>query len=303
MCQRRKISSSVVRCWDRTEEELKDFLDNIQEMKAQLPELKGLLAVINTVADPNSKTKSSIETTMQTEELDFAVVPVDIVDNYSWTAGLNAPAALMYQGLRRENKPPENVSMFNISFDVRFDPQDLQNLLNQYRKLGFAITARKGSKNIPLPRANEVAELLRLPFEPAKKYLLGALSNQNIVALARNTATIVPLSEIARLQGYNNACNESGGMEDHEFIVRVILDFLRKGKFGIVKEILRACNNPAYYQDARWDNLTDEAKDKKISRELDAIITIAKNMELRSEETPENNKYVTPEQNRDFNFS
>jgi hypothetical protein len=210
----------------------------------------------------------------------------------------------MEQGLRQKSMSSENVSIFNISFDVKFDQQGLQNLANQWQKSGIAVTAREDSDNVPLPKTDEVTELLRLSYEPTEKDSPGVLINQNIIALARNTATIVPLSEITRLEGYNNEYNESGGMEDHDFIVRLILDFLKKGKFGVVKRILRACNNPAYYQDTRWDALTSESRDEKKNRELGAIKTIAENIiRLHGEGASEENEYVTPEQNRDFRFS
>lgn len=320
----RKKIIAIIRCWDKSEDDLKEVVSRLEKMKLFLPELEGAIFAVDGDHDLRQKTEANLEAVIKREKPSVAAVPVRI-NNYSWTAGFNGPAALLSETAKDQKIPEENIFIFPLSFDVEFSDDELRELAQRFKKTGLVTTAKQTSGEILDEEKKIDLSLLATDLVSHPEKLIGKNSGRKenfnkLVTLARNTATIVPLSEITRMGGYDNSTNEIGGMEDHDLYVRILIEALREGK--ILEEtgdlpneekkkimmarekariLLESLRHPVVYSDLAWNKLKVGAKKEKIKREMSALRTITERITALAENN-DPDKYKTPEKNRDFNF-
>jgi hypothetical protein len=319
----RKIIA-IIRCWDKSKNDLREVVSRLEKMKMFLPELEGAIFAIDGDHDLGQKTDTNLEAVVEKEKPSVAAVPIRI-NNYSWTAGFNGPAALLSETAKEQKISEENIFIFPLSFDVEFNEEELRALAEKFRKTGFVATAKQTSGEIlneekKIDLSFLTTDLISHPEKLIGKNLRGRENFNKLVTLARNTATIVPLSEITRMGGYDNSTNEIGGMEDHDLYVRILIEVLRESKISEktgdlpdeekkkimrarekVRNLLESLRHPVTYSDLAWNKLKVSAKKEKIKREMSALRIITERITALAENS-DSDKYKTPEQNRDFNF-
>ncbi|HII15962.1 MAG TPA: hypothetical protein HA362_06640 [Nanoarchaeota archaeon] len=283
--KRAKAVVGVVRRWDASKEELMAFYHRMQEIKHTMPELAGVIFPVNDDADKNHQTSRNLDELIAERQIKHLVAPVRI-QNYSWTAGLNGPAALLYHGLKKMGASTEGSSVFNLSFHTEFDESQLEKLAGHYRNHGLVIATRKDGPAKPNISLRMIADAFS-----------GTAFAEEILYIARNTSFIVPLADIARLKGYSALCNGIGWMEDHEFAARLLFDALTHNDQTKVGAMLSSLRDPVYYTDAAWESLSAGKKRAKLDREIGAVKAIAKNLALLNGAS-----YETPVEDRDFRF-
>lgn len=289
----------AVRCWNKSSSDLEALLSRIAAMKRVLPELRGIFVVINADQDEEHMTRKGLLELVHTQGRDFSVIPLDI-EKYSWTAGLNGPAALLARGLTEEGGAIKSTDIFNFSFGVEFDRASFVDLARRYRDNTYVATIRLNRGRKPAVTRDDVMGIIKNPpVAGVSGNISRIFANPDIMAVARNTATIMPLEEIIALGGYDSARNATGGMEDHDFLMRLLLDALRLGKMGKISAISRALEEPVYYTDHDWDALPDERRAAKLEDEQKALRSVAESLLSRS--GTEN--WSTPLERQDFKFA
>lgn len=319
----RKIIT-IIRCWDKSEDDLKEVVSRLEKMKLFLPELEGAIFAVDGDHDLRKKTDVNLEAVIKREKPSVAAVPVRI-NNYSWTAGFNGPAALLSETAKDQKISEENIFIFPLSFDVEFSDDELRELAQRFKKTGLVTTAKQTGGEIlneeeKIDLSLLATDLVSHPEKLIGKNLRREENFNKLVTLVRNTATIVPLSEITRMGGYDNSTNEIGGMEDHDLYVRILIEVLRGSKIleetenlseeekrkimrarEKARNLLESLRHPVAYSDLAWNKLKVGAKKEKIKREMAALRTITERITALAEsDNPD--KYKTPEKNRDFNF-
>jgi hypothetical protein len=317
--EERKIVA-IIRCWGKSEEDLREVMVRLEKMEKYLPELKGVIFAIDADQGPTDETENNLNAVIGREKSTISVVPLKI-NNYSWTAGFNGPVALLSQSAKEQEIPEENIFIFPLSFDVEFEKKDLQMLAERFRKTGFVMTAKRtGEEFLDKKQSKDLAHLTTDLISHPEKLIEDEEEIKKVVTLARNTATIVPLSEVSHIGGYDNSTNEIGGMEDHDLYLRILIDALHKGKIlekadnfspeekrkiiearAKVKTLLESMRNLVGYSDLAWEELGKDARQKKIKRELSALKIISQRIAALTG-VGDSEKYKTPVENRDFNF-
>jgi hypothetical protein len=315
---------AVIRCWNKNREELAVLFSRLEKMRQIIPELGGAIVAINADQDKDQQTSAGIEEILAKDKLSFSVVPLP-VRGYTWTAGLNGPAALLHQTSQAEHVPEENIFVFNLSFDVEFNDAELEKIAKRFRAGKVIVTARQeGEEDITQERRKEVAriitDVISHPEKKEEEYSGSQEILEKILSVARNTAALASLSEIVRMGGYNNFCNKAGGQEDQDLYTRILLEaFLEAKIFEKIddlpieekekrvaarkkaKKILEALRDAVGYQDPAWNKMPADKREAKIKRETTSRRIISKNI-FALVKISDPNKYKTPEQNRDFNF-
>lgn len=275
----------VARRWNASKEELLAFYQRLQRMQQIMPELVGVMLPVNDDADKERQTSRNLDELIGERAIKSLVVPLRVL-NYSWTAGLNGPAALLHYGLKQGNAQPADVSVFNYSFNNEFEDDELRKLAKQYRDNRFIMAIKKDGARKPEISIRTIVDALS-----------GNALSEEILYAARNTGYIASLSDIARLKGYDTYCNGAGGMEDHEFAARLVFDAARRKDYGMVRAVLCSAKNPVYYTDTAWESLSKDQKRAKLDREMGAVKAIANRMALINDSS-----YETPLKHRDFRF-
>lgn len=290
----------IVRCYNKSKEDINGFLTRFERIKKFIPEIQGVMIAINKEGDKDGQTGKNLDEILKENTGRKDITPIQ-VKNYSWTAGLNGPAALLCQGAKEKNLNPENMSVFNLSFDTEFDDGALMDFAKQYRANKIVMTNRKEKDQFKTPDWETVKNILKANLSKHDRSLPDIIGNKDFMSMARNTASCFKLSQIKEVGGYNKSCNGIGGMEDHEFTIRIILDALQNKDYTKAKKIIDSIRKPVEYNDIAWDSLSPEKQEAKLLREQKATENVIKSI-MTKKITKNNEKYKTQRENQDFKF-
>ncbi len=291
---------AVVRCWKKNKESLQKLLARLQQMRHTMPELRGLFISINADQDTNDQTTLALqEIVTASPDSDFPIIPVK-VKNYSWTAGLNAPAAVLHKLLTDNDLDEAQTHMLNQSFDVELSDEQAGIMAKRVREGKPLLTLRTST-------GEATPDEIKTYIQMAKPILADDSSpteraaylrdNPGLVTLVRNTCSIASLKDIVELGGYSPKTNRYGGMEDHDFIMRLLISSDAPTR----RKLLRAFLSPeAYvaYRDAAWEKISFGDKTYKKNRERNANVLIASDLADRRK----NNDFIVKPKDRDFVF-
>lgn len=281
----------VIRCWNKTENDLKELFDRLKKMQSNIPEMQGVFIVINAGGDKDAQTSRAVDSLVASESLSFKVVATPVAE-YSWTAGLNAPAALLHSVCKEEDADETKQFVLNYSFDAVMSEAANQEIADHIRSGEPLMTARVEESVDSKKEIEIVQEENRENFTRMMDKFYDFLTNKDsefsaeeftndyhkaMVTLGRNTSMLFSLADIVRLGGFDRSCNALGGMEDHDFVFRLFLDIVKKIKYESDPKLqdelvdkLRAYNEafkePLPYNDPAWNRMPqgDEAVgDKK----------------------------------------
>jgi len=286
---------AVVRCWNKSKNELIDFLNKIEKFKKNIPNLKWVFVSINNDWEEDNFTESNLRGAIWEVSTSIPIVPIG-VDLYSWTAWLNAPVSLMNEICIGNWINLENIRMMNLSFWVDISEDQLSECNSNISENKYILTARKtsdsenpfqdkwGSKEL----WDKFINIFRFPNEADLTELAYTM---------RNTFNVIPLSDIINLWGFNPLCNGESRefstnnpnpffnhigkkketkvvirwMEDAEFFMRLILEAISSGKVSIIKELKKSMDNPIFYDDNDWKNTHELKKIRKVGNEMQAL--------------------------------
>lgn len=289
---------AVVRCWNKSEADLIEFLKKVQKFKKTMPDLKGLFISINNNWEKDNVTESNLQKAMKVVQIGIPIVPIGI-NGYSWTAWLNAPTALINQICIWQNVDIEKIRVMNLSFGVDITDEELKKCNENIHNNRYTLTARNTSDGANPFSKNENGTQLWKKFKEIMRYP----NETDLAELAytmRNTFNIIPLCDIINLWGFNPLCNGESrefstnqpnpffnhtgnsretkvtirGMEDAEFFMRLILSALKIGKMEIIKQLRVSMDNPIFYDDKDWNRMHELNKIKKIGNEMTALSLI-----------------------------
>lgn len=288
------ITFAVVRCWNKDENSVSEFLDRVNSLKDSMPSLRGVILSINHDQDRNDITENSLVLACRQKKPEVPILPLRI-KGYSWTSGLNVGVALMKEIAEEKQIDTEAIKMLNMSFDVVLEKSEIDKMRSFSETQKYLFTVRKTSEDKP-------------PFELTSKNLwykfktvLREPLNSNLFELvyaARNTFNLIPLIDLIDLGGFNPLCDgkerplknaKSGskpenptfsikGMEDSEFFMRLFLNALKTGKIETIKLFKKSFENPVLYSDPSWQRIGEIDRFKKISNETDALNKIVNNL-------------------------
>lgn len=328
----------VIRCWNKSIEELERVYQNVLEMKKavdtenskrrkhgekNLPNIGAIVFVINkngdTVCEGNAGTAERVrQLNIGVDSSEIPIVPMEI-ENYSWTAGLNAPASLLHGTLPKG--AGENHFLFNLSFDAGLPGQAFVQISERISSGVPVATVRAEVDDGVVPKGDALSPALDAIRKVVDLTLSSddAMQGQEIQGdpqrYARNTASVIRLQTLAEFGGYNPATNKLGGMEDHEIYLRMIFkkihdfdvqfpdDIARETASasraaGVLVEQIRELLQPVEYVDNAWNKLGDDKKHEKTLREKEAIVAIISL--VRSYIL--NARYFLPQPEQDFPF-
>ncbi len=275
---------AVIRCWNKSEGDLKALQTKLKTMRAQIPELAGALIAIN--ADQDIKNTAATIESLEQDQIPLITAPVR---GYSWTAGLNGPAALLHAGLKSSPQTLAKTEILNVSFDADIPDSSLKVLHTAAANSEPALSVRiEESVTDPEHAAivkEEYEEEIKALFRTTRDLITNKdtsdedrarvieLQGKALAILCRNTNLMAPLADIAKAGGFDPFCNGAGGMEDHDFLWR--LSFASDP--NTQQAYRNALQDPVFFQDTAW-NATDESKqdkrDFKYGHEVKALQTI-----------------------------
>jgi hypothetical protein len=264
----------IVRCWNKSREEITALLTKVKQIQGWMADIKGLIISVNSDKD-TFRTIDSVEMEVREKNLDIPIIPLG-VENYSWTAGLNGPIALLSKLFAFSKS---KIGIFCMSFDVEFNEDNA-------RKINKAWHLLREKNVIIATRGSDVDDKIMCHH---KNYFLGiaeAIKNgkscpsipNGIVATARNTATIWPIAHLTALCGFNPLCNGMGGMEDYEFLLRFLLSMYEKN--GSLADCIS--HSGAVYTDSAWNNMSENNRQNKTVREIVAFEQIIEMLRFSS---------------------
>lgn len=281
---------AVVRGWNKKIESLKEFLERIEKFKQHIPNLKGVLIIINKGGEKDGFTEENLKTIFSEMKGSVPVIPLQ-VEKYSWTAGLNAGAAILNEMCLEKGIDRKDLRVANISFDTDLDEDELEKCNNDIRGNEFVVTARKTSEGeSPFVGGHGDGEL----WDRFKNMLRSprAAKLSELAYTMRNTFNVISLEDIVSMGGFNPLCNGEAftpnrsesfsqmkrpeevaiaGMEDVEFFMRLVFRALQNGEKGMLKELKVAMDNPVFYKDKAWASLHELKKIDKIGNEMMAL--------------------------------
>ncbi|MFA6160194.1 MAG: hypothetical protein WC678_03875 [Parcubacteria group bacterium] len=288
----------VVRCWNKKPDEIKTFVERMEKFKKNIPNLQGVILVINNEGEKDNITEKSLTESLADKKSEIPIVPIK-VQNYTWTSGLNSAVGILNEMALKNDVPTDNIRVMNISFGVDLDEQELKTCNDDIEKNQFVVTARKTSEGANPFEKKEMGEDLWKKF----KDILRFPNEAELAELAytmRNTFNVISLKNIVDLGGFNPLCNGEGrkfsttqpnpffrhldsmkespvsikGMEDVEFFMRLILGSLQSGDNTVIKELRKAMDNPVFYTDYDWNKMHEVSKIRKIGNEMTALSLI-----------------------------
>lgn len=305
------VAVSLVRCWNKDAAALETFADRFDETKKHFPELEASMISINGIQGKGDKDHMTTQSVAHArEQKHLSAVTVE-VNNYTWTAGLNGPAALLFRLLTERGVLPDELKkiyILNQSFDVEMSSETSQRLSASVKKGDYVLTIREedgkyaADESARRELGEKIKEAMRTP-----DLLSEATFLEELARAGRNTGMIVPLSDIVEIGGFSNVCNAIGGMEDHDMYMRLLLKELHqvingKGPSDRLKKILRAFADPIVYNDPAWNSMAPEPKEKKKQAEGSAMKNIAIRLQQLQTSAQTSVDYSTPLKERDFNF-
>jgi|GEM_PF-4890996 SAM-dependent methyltransferase len=284
----------VVRCWNKKEKDLAEFLERIERFKQGIPSLKGVLLIINKDGEKSgSVTEESLKAALDQRSVSIPVVPLQ-VEGYSWTAGLNAGAAVLNEMCLERSISRKDLRVANFSFDTDLDEEGLKQCNANIQENTLVVTARKTSDGrspfIAGHGGGELWERFTTMLRSPKAAKLSELAYT-----MRNTFNVISLQDIISMGGFNPLCNGDtfssnrpepflqmrrseevaiAGMEDIEFFMRFIFRALKKGDISALKELRTAMDTPVFYRDTSWEDLHELKKIDKIGNEMVALSLI-----------------------------
>lgn len=270
----------VIRCWNKTENDLKELFDRLKKMQSNIPELKGVFISIDADKDEDAQTSKAVDSLVGSESLPFKVVSIQ-VNGYSWTAGLNAPAAMLHAVCGEEDADESKQFILNYSFDAMMSDAASQEVASHIRSGEPLMTARVEERVDSKEEIEMVQEENRENFTRMMDKFYDLLTNEKteinsekfidsyhkaMVTVGRNTSMLFSLKDIVNLGGFDRSCNPMGGMEDHDFVFRLFLDTIKKLKHEAdpseqdrLADKIRAFNEafkqPLPYIDPAWNRL------------------------------------------------
>ncbi len=294
----------VVRCWNKDRNAMEQFLQKVKRMKEHMPKLAGVFLSINKNTeggDINNQTEvAALDVTKNLT--DVPIVPLGII-GYTWTAGLNAPAAVAHMFAQEVQVDESNIVLLNQSFDIEMDDENLQKMSQRLAAGQLAPTVRIEKGRLELKHLSQalgsLQELL-LNQVPSEEVLSYIRRHPEMLRLLRNTNAAHRLDDLVALGGFNPVTNSYGGMEDHEFLIRFLLYLKQtdRARLRMVLDTLFSEDAYVTYQDLAWDGLLFGKKLKKLMREKNANSLIA----TLIASLKESSTYAVPLSERDFAF-
>lgn len=322
---------AVIRCWNKSAEDLRGLRERLKTFQKDCPELCGAMIAVNADGEKEKDASGRPITVAHLDELaaehdSFSVVPVAI-KNYTWTAGLNGPTAMLHAAGREAGLVESDVHTLNLSFDAIFSPGTAKEISQRLRE-GLPIMTmrieevlstpeetatvrseyvgdgREGTSEIA-PLWDKMLALLRKPeVTPEEVADFYELRSKALVMISRNTALVFSLSDLARNGGFNPACNGWGGMEDHEMFLRLVLEAEEGG--DRYEKLMAAAKEPLLFSDPAWNSMPqgDEKKGRvfKYGHEQKALEKIAYDLGARYQARDSGAAFVVPPGAQDFKF-
>lgn len=323
---------AVIRCWNKSAEDLRALRERLKTFQNECPELCGAMIAINSDGEKEKDESGRPMTaayldTLATEKDSFPMVPVAI-KNYTWTAGLNGPTALLHASGREAGLMETDIHTLNLSFDAIFSPGTAGEISKRLQA-GLPVMTLRIEEVLSTPEETVTVEseyvgdgrentseiaplwdkmlvLLRKPEvtreEIAEFY---EFRSKALVMLSRNTALVFKLPDLVRNGGFNPACNGWGGMEDHEMFLRLLLE-AEEGSEAFQK-LMETAKQPLLFSDPSWNSMPqgDEKKGRvfKYEHEKSAVEKIAFDLHKRfREQLNGGGALVVPSDVQDFKF-
>lgn len=251
---------------------LDNLLNNFNQVRKEIPYLKGAFLVIDQNKEQGDKTEKNLQELYKETGSDFPIVPI-YLDGYCWTSGLNIGAALAKQTALNENIDLERIMMMPYSFDVSLTNEELKKckrLIDDGDEFFFTLRYTRDYHH-PMAEQNRANYELKIPedrevINKFKKLLKEPEKEEYdpLVYSMRNTFNFIPLSRLTEMGGWNPACSGDryefftetedlsqrpaedrigkkviavkGGMEDAEFFSRIIQKAARQLKSKNLEE-------------------------------------------------------------------
>lgn len=298
----------IVRCWAKSEEELRNWIQRFDGLRQSIAGIIGVILVINKEGEEELKG----DTAQIVEKIDdsrLLIVPVEI-KNYTWTAGLNGPMAILSQFAKEKNLPSNQIVLFPMSFDVVIPSGSAQIIEKKIQQGEYHIATirdQKGYYQNNVEARQEIIETIIQKFATPGN----DVEIESLLSAMRNTAILLPLSEVEDMKGYSNACNPTGGMEDHDLYTRLFFKTLYLWQTGKtddskVRMLLQTVHDLVPYIDEAWEQKTQEQQKIKIEREINSVKAIQERVKVlkqrRKQDDFQVEEYNTPEEYRDFTF-
>src|SRR4030042_740584 len=196
---------AVARCWNKTPDEMKTFIERIDKFKKNIPNLQGVILAINKESEKDNATEKSLSEVSSEKKSEIPIVPIK-VENYTWTSGLNSAIGILNEIALKNDVPTDNIRVMNLSFGVDLNEDELALCNKNIKEERFIVTARKtsdGSNPFEKKGSGEnlwkkFKDMLRFPNEAELAELSYTM---------RNTFTVISLKDIVDLGGFNPLCN------------------------------------------------------------------------------------------------
>jgi len=298
----------VVRCWNKNPEELIQFRERIGSLQKALPELAGVVLVINNEGEEKSggKTQNNLSEVNAKYNGDTPILPLTLY-NYSWTAGLNGPIAILKRYCATKEINTHNQYVFNFSFDVKFDDVALQKLAENFRAGKTIITGRGEIAEQSVSPQDTIKVAHEISQEISQLIHAGSLPDKDftkVLTLGRNTGSLIKLADLIALGGFDARCNVLGGMEDQDFWLRKLIAMLRASDISGAKDLFRGLRKPIEFQDSAWNALSPEKKLDKYNKEMASLHKIIERLvsQHKAGAPIDPEALIVPIEYRDFNL-
>lgn len=293
---------SIIRCWNKSVDDLLKLLVRFEHLQKHVSQFQGLCLVVNKEKDGDEQSIKNMQHIFETHSFPYPLF-LFRCERYSWTAGINGVLAFLNRLAQSLEVPISQQNILIQSFDVFFAEDQLKRISSLLEKNEPIISVRVEQEDPDKVLFEELSlAIQQLAVIHGKADInLEAFFEQHrsIITLARNTSMIFRLKNLVRLGGFNPWCNDQGGMEDHEFLIRLMLTHAVEGNVSEIQQLVNAMKDPVVYRDEAWDSKLVDQKKEKMDRELQAVISITKYLK---EWAIKVNGYQLPEVERDFVF-
>ncbi len=298
---------AIVRCWNKSATDLKEFIERVRKIKENIPGLQGVFLSVNQEGDKGGVTEKNLQELLaESPEAPVPIIPLSI-ENYTWTSGLNSATAVLNELCLRDGVGRDDVRVMNLSFDTDLDPEELKKTDQLIKERDYVFTARKTSTGeSPFEGGGNGKTQGEKIWEKFTEILRDPNSTDlsELAYSMRNTFNVIKLSDVVAMGGFNPMANGEArkfspaspnpaffynydardvkvsikGMEDAEFFMRLILNALKQGDISVLKEFRKSFDEPVLYEDKSWDKLGELKKIRKISNEMIALSLILSGM-------------------------
>ncbi|MFB6181991.1 MAG: hypothetical protein ABEJ24_03785 [Candidatus Magasanikbacteria bacterium] len=310
---------SVIRSYGKSKKDLRGLFDRLEDFKEDVPQLDGIFIPVNKEGDEeqNGETLKNVKELISENDFSFEVIPIG-VENYSWTAGLNGPIAILNELAEREDIEKDHVKILNRSFDVKFPEDQRQEIEEKLQSGEQIVTIRDEDEDLQEGTIEDAVKQTKKLLSKGEQ--IGDIDkflheHELIASIARNTGMVFSLEDLVDLGGFDKHMNDVGGMEDQELAARGILKTLKDMQaeedkpedersqerierlFEKLTDIFASMDDPVVFEDQAWNSLDQSDRKDKLERELTAINTVVKEIQGKVEA---GKSLKTPEENRDF---